>query len=70
MNVEFYIAYAGAAKSIPVTYTVGSENEKPATPVEPVAVPAEFEIDMQSDVLGSEGAAVKRWLVVGEPNAF
>ncbi|MBR5677442.1 MAG: hypothetical protein IKX20_04820 [Paludibacteraceae bacterium] len=70
LNVEFYIAYAGAAKSIPVTYTVGSENEKPATPVEPVAVPAEFEIDMQSDVLGSEGAAVKRWLVVGEPNAF
>lgn len=36
VNVEFYLAYAGAAKSIPVAYTVGATNEKPATPVEPV----------------------------------
>ena len=34
VNVEFYLAYAGAAKSIPVSYTVGATNEKPATPVD------------------------------------
>lgn len=32
VNVEFYLAYAGAAKSIPVSYIVGATNEKPETP--------------------------------------
>lgn len=43
LHPEFYLAYAGAAKSIPVTYTVGEENEKPAAPV------GKLEIDFRTN---------------------
>ncbi len=35
----FYLAYAGGVKQIDITYTVGAENEKPATPEKPYMGP-------------------------------
>ncbi len=40
----FYLAYAGAAKRIDITYTVGAENEKPETPQPPVVGPKVWNI--------------------------
>lgn len=33
ITVEFYMAYAGGAKGLPVAYTVGAANEKPVKPM-------------------------------------
>ena len=37
---------------------------------DPVAVPADFEIDLRGGQLGQSGENLKKWLVVGDPYAF
>ena len=53
-----------------LTFDLENDNFCAYVPVEPVAVPADFEIDLRGGQLGQSGENLKKWLVVGDPNVF
>ena len=53
-----------------LTLDLENDNFCVYVPVEPVAVPADFEIDLRGGQLGQSGENLKKWLVVGDPNVF